>query len=162
MVKIVSLFVSLSVCSLAFAQTQWNQAQQEVVDAIEGYLAAWNSFDAEKLALFCDEDCDRIDARGNIYHGREEILRHYTKVFATPPPERVERKLTYDIFSVRIVAPGVAVVDARYTLQSPPPRPLLTIKGMNTVVLVKKEGRWLRVAHRQRVPRALPDDGKQN
>lgn len=158
MVKTLATLVLFCICSLAWAQSQWNSDQQEVVDAIEGYLAAWNSFDAGKLASYCSEECDRIDARGNIYQGREEIRRHYTKVFAIPPPDGVQRELSYEIFSVRIIAPDVAVVDARYRLKSPPPRPSMTIEGMNTVVLVKKVGRWLRVAHRQRIPQKLPEE----
>lgn len=159
MINAFTLLLLLSLDPFASAQAQWDPVQQEVVDAIEGYLAAWNSFDADKLMAFCDEDYDRIDARGNLYRGRQENLRHYNKVFATPPPEGVERKLTYEIFSVRIVAPEAAVVDARYSVKGVGPRPSLTIDGMNTVVLIKREGRWLRVAHRQRIPVQLPDDG---
>jgi len=137
----------------AFAQDQWTPDQQEVVDAIEAYLEAWNQFDAQALASLCRADCDRIDARGNIYQGRDAILDHYTRVFAEPPPEGIVRSLSYEILSVRIVSPGVAIVDARYTLRSPPPMPDgAPIHGMNTVVLVKTDGRWLRVAHRQRIP----------
>ena len=144
----------------ALAQNQWTPEQQEVVEAIEAYLEAWNQFDAEALASRCRADCDRIDARGNIYQGRDAILDHYTRVFAEPPPEGIVRSLSYDIFSVRIVSPGVAIVDARYTLTSPPPMPeAAPIHGMNTVVLVKTEGHWLRVAHRQRIPPGTIDDG---
>lgn len=144
----------------AFAQDQWTPQQQEVVDAMEAYLEAWNRFDAQALASLCRADCDRIDARGNIYRGRDAILDHYTRVFADPPPEGIVRSLTYEIFSVRIVSPGVAIVDARYTLRSPPPMPeAAPIHGMNTVVLVKTDGRWLRVAHRQRIPPGTIDGG---
>lgn len=144
----------------AFAQDEWDPEQQEVVDAIEAYLEAWNQFDAQALASLCRADCDRIDARGNIYRGRDAILDHYSRVFAVPPPEGIVRSLTYEIFSVRIISPGVAIVDARYTLRSPPPMPEAEpIHGMNTVVLVKTDGRWLRVAHRQRIPPGTIDAG---
>lgn len=151
------LLLSLSVGSLVWAQPRWTPEQLQVVEAIEGYRSAWNSFDAARLVSFCDEDYDRIDARGNIYRGRDEILRHYTRVFASSPPEGVERKLTYDLISVRIVAPGTAVVDARYRVRGVGPRPRIPVEGMNTVVLIKKDGRWLRVAHRQRIPFKVPE-----
>ncbi len=142
----------------ASAQDQWSPEKQEVVDAIEAYLEAWNQFDARALASLCRADCDRIDARGNIYQGRNAILDHYTRVFAESPPAGIVRSLSYEIFSVRIVSPGVAIVDTRYILRSPPPRPeAAPIHGMNTVVLVKTDGRWLRVAHRQRIPRSTID-----
>lgn len=152
MFRTFTLLLSLGLCSWAWAQPQWTPEQLQVIEAIEGYRAAWNNFDAAKLASFCDVDCDRIDARGNIYRGREEILRHYSRVFATAPPEGVERKLEFDIISVRIVTPGTAVVDAHYRVQGVGPRPRIPVEGMNTVVLVKQAGQWLRVAHRQRIP----------
>jgi len=152
MVRVIAGTALVCISSSLVAQIDWSPEQQQVVDAIEGYLNAWNNSDAAKLASFCDKDYDRIDARGNIYHGREEILRHYTKVFATPSPEGVERRLKYELFSVRIVAPNTAIVDARYTVSGVGPEPSRTIEGMNTVVLIRKDDRWLRVAHRQRVP----------
>lgn len=158
MLKTVTLLLFLSVCSFAQAQTRWNPEQQEVVAVIEGYLAAWNNSDAVKLMSFCDTDYDRIDARGNIYQGRESNLRHYTKVFSTPPDEGIERKLSYDIFSVRMLESNTAIVDARYTVSGVGPIPRRTIEGMNTVVLIKKQGQWLRVAHRQRIPFKLSDN----
>ena len=135
-----------------YPQSKWNEEEREVIEAIEGYLAAWNSQNADKLLSYCDTEYDRIDARGNIYASREEILESYTKLFATRPPEGVERKLTYDIFAVRILSPNTAIVDAWYEVKGVGPRPEVTINGMNTVVLVKKNGNWLRVAHRQRIP----------
>lgn len=157
MTRFITLLLLFSTYFLTFGQSEWNPVQMEVVEAINGYLAAWNDFDAEKLASFCDEDYDRIDARGNVYQGREAILSHYSRVFATPPPEGVERKLTYDIFSVKIVSATLAIVDARYIVQGVGPHPARVINGMNTVVLIKKEGNWIRVAHRQRVPNHLPE-----
>lgn len=161
MFRVIRGIALVCIFSSVLAQTNWSPEQQQVVDAIEGYLDAWNSSDAAKLASFCDEDYDRIDARGNVYHGREEILRHFTKVFATPPPEGVERRLKYEIFSVRIVAPNTAIVDARYTVSGVGPRPSRTIEGMNTVVLIRKDNRWLRVAHRQRIPFQVPENQDQ-
>lgn len=161
MFRAIATIALMCISTSVLAQTKWSPEQQSVVDAIEGYLGAWNSSDAEKLASFCDEDYDRIDARGNIYRGREEVLRHYMKVFATPPPEGVERRLNYEIFSVRIVAPNTAIVDARYTVSGVGPQPSRTIEGMNTVVLIRKDGRWVRVAHRQRVPSHVPGDRDQ-
>ena len=140
---------------VAFPQTEWTADQREVVDAIEGYLKAWNDSDAEALASYCDVDCDRINARGTIWEGKDAILEHYTELFENAP-DGVERSLSYEIFSVRLITSDVAVVDARYELRGAPTVPPRTIRGMNTVVLVKKDGRWLRAAHRQRIPFVLP------
>ncbi len=134
----------------------WTAQQQEVVDAIEDYLDAWNRFDASALAAQCRDDCDRIDARGNVHSGREAILRHYARIFDNPPPDGVERSLSYEIASVRFATDDVAIVDARYTLESPPPFPYDTIEGFNTVVLVKGDAGWQRVAHRNWVPVTRP------
>lgn len=149
----IAILIGMFFCSfMVIGQSNWNKTQQEVADAIEGYLNAWNNHDAKKLASFCDEDYDRIDARGNIYHGRDKIFQHYKKVFDSPLPENLERKLEYDIISIRIITPNVAIVDANYMVRGVGPKPSMVIKGMNTVVLVNKKGVWLRVAHRQRIP----------
>ncbi|MDX1418629.1 MAG: SgcJ/EcaC family oxidoreductase [Rubricoccaceae bacterium] len=155
--RTVALFLVLGswLCPAAAAQEDWTPEQLDVLAAVHAYLDAWNRSDAHALAALCRADCDRIDARGNVYRGKDAIFEHYARVFASPPPPGVTRSLAYDVFSVRIVAPDVAIVDARYTLRSPPPRPDATIEGMNTVVLVRTDGRWLRVAHRQRVPTSV-------
>ncbi|MDA2929649.1 SgcJ/EcaC family oxidoreductase [Acidobacteria bacterium AH-259-O06] len=74
----------------------WSPEQQEVVDAINGYLDAWNREDAELVASFCDEDCDRINARGQVFRGRSAIYELYRRFFADP---NIERRLTYEIIS---------------------------------------------------------------
>ena len=155
--KILIAIVAFFICRVAIADNGWSPQQQEVVTAVEGYLNAWNSGDAELPASFCDVACDRIDARGNIYEGRDGILDNYTRVFSKPPPSGVERFLSYEIFSVKFATPDVSVVDANYALRGAPTDPPLTVRGMNTVVLVNKDGRWLRFAHRQRIPILVED-----
>ena len=70
--------------------------------------------------------------------GQEAIREHYSHVFATPPPAGVERELSYDIFSVQLMTPTIAIVDAHYAVVGVGPRPNMPIKGMNTVVLIVK------------------------
>lgn len=136
------------------AATQWSPEQQEVVAAIDGYLEAWNAQDADRLISFCDEGYDRIDARGNVYDTREAVHESYREVFARAA---AGRRLSYEVLSVRLITPDVAVVDARYDLRNAPAAPEQRVEGMNTVVLVQRQGRWLRAAHRQRIPLS-PDD----
>jgi|GEM_PF-2724345 len=128
---------------------RWTPEQREVVAAIEGYLRAWNDQDADQLLAFCDGVYDRIDARGNVYATREAVHESYRRSFARATSDL---RLSYEVLAVRLLTPEVAIVDASYDLEDAPAAPGLRVRGMNTVVLVKRDGRWLRAAHRQRIP----------
>ena len=130
----------------------WSPEQREVVQAINAYSDAWNDGDAERMAALCTLDCDRIGGRGQKLEGRAGILEHYRTAFATPPPEGVTRSLAYEITSVRMVSDQLAIVDARYRVIGLGPIPDRPFEGLNTVVLVKENGKWLRTAHRNWIP----------
>ena len=115
---------------------------------IEAYLAAWNNGDADALAAFYDEDGDRVSNSGTVFRGRDAIRNHYLGVFASPPPEGLERKLTYGDISIRIVAPGAAVVDVDYELVGYRADIDFTTRGRTTVFMIKHDGEWWRTAHR--------------
>jgi uncharacterized protein (TIGR02246 family) len=132
----------------AAAPVEENQIRSE----IQGYLEAWNSGDAERLASFYTEDGDRANNRGDIFHGRDAILDHYKRVFAVPPVPGVERRLVYLHVDVRVVSAEAAVVDVQYEVSGISAEVDRNVRGRNTVFMVKREGRWMRTAHRNSLP----------
>ena len=115
---------------------------------IQGYLDAWNRGDADALASFVDDQGDRISARAVVLSGREGIRRHYARVFGSPAPEGHKRALTYHDIAVRVVSANSAVVDAKYEVRGVGPDPTLVVRGWSSVFMVKRDGVWLRAAHR--------------
>lgn len=115
---------------------------------IQGYVDAFNRGDADALASYVDVNGTRINASGRILDGKSAIQSHYLEVFSNPPPRGVRRHLSYDDVTVRFITNDVAVVDARYEASGVGPDPTLVGRGRNTVVMVKRDGKWLRAAHR--------------
>ena len=119
---------------------------------IQGYLDAWNAGDAAGLASFYLEDGDRANNRGDVFHGRSAILDHYRNVFSVRPAGGVQRLLVYDQVDVRIVSSDAAVVDVQYEVSGISPEVDRSVRGRNTVFMIKREGRWMRAAHRNSLP----------
>lgn len=142
------LAVAASVLGAVAAPGDVSQIRAE----IQGYLEAWNSGDAERLVSFYTEDADRANNRGDIFHGRAAILDHYKRVFAVPPAHGVERRLVYHHVDVRVVSAEAAVVDVQYEVSGISTEVDRSVRGRNTVFMVKREGRWMRTAHRNSLP----------
>lgn len=126
--------------------------ENQIRDEIQGYLVAWNSGDAEKLASFYTEDGDRANNRGDIFRGRAAILAHYQRVFANPSSPAVARLLVYHDVNVRLVSAEAAVVDIQYEVSGIAAEVDRSVRGRNTVFMIKRDGRWMRTAHRNSLP----------
>ena len=109
-----ALAAAVSVLGAVAAPNEESQIRAE----IQGYLEAWNSGDAERLAAFYTEDGDRANNRGDIFLGRAAILAHYKRVFAVPPSPSAERRLVYHDVDVRVASAGAAVVDIQYEVRA--------------------------------------------
>lgn len=126
--------------------------ESEIRAEIRSYLEAWNAGNAERLASFYLEDGDRANNRGDLFRGRAAIHDHYAQVFANPPPEGIDRRLSYEQVDVRVVLPEAAVVDIRYVVSGISAEVDRSVRGRNSVFMVKHEGRWMRAAHRNSLP----------
>ena len=57
------------------------------------WIAAWSSYDAEKLLSLYTDDCVYEDvAMGAVNHGKEELRAFYSDTFAAFPDFKVESK----------------------------------------------------------------------
>lgn len=79
-------------------------------------------------------------------------MRWRPTVFSQPPPAGVERSLLYHDVGVRIVSPDAAVVDVLYEVSGIRAEVDFSVRGRNTVVMIKRDGRWMRAAHRNSLP----------
>lgn len=116
------------------------------------YRSAWDAGDADALASYYYEDRDRSNNSGDVFRGRAAIRDHYRTVFSQPPPAGVERELIYHDVGVRVVSPDAAVVDVLYEVSGIRAEVDFSVRGRNTVVMIKRDGRWMRAAHRNSVP----------
>jgi uncharacterized protein (TIGR02246 family) len=119
---------------------------------IKEWEIAWNQGDAEVIAEFYDEDADRTYAHGVMRSGKIQIYDLYREAFSADLPEDVEQSLSLEIHSVRLITSDVAVVDYAYQTTGIPIAPYLTVNGRSTVVMVKREGKWLRSVQRNWIP----------
>lgn len=73
------------------------------------FTKAWEAGDAKVAAAQFTEHAEYVDESGTVFEGREAIENCLSEFFATNP----DCKLEMTIDSVRIINPGVAVVDGR-------------------------------------------------
>ena len=123
---------------------------------IGSYETAWNAHDAAAIAAFFTEDGDQVMTDGPMIVGREALGRYWTASFKSMEPER---KITLTVTAMRLVTPGVVVINTVATTGGRTVQgqalPASTDRG--TWFVVQKDGRWLMTALRvQAAERAMP------
>lgn len=154
LISLASLVVLLTVLTAPAASLAQEPASDEldIRRQIEGWEAAWNQEDARAVADYYDEAADRTYAHGITRSGKSQIYDLYQEAFSADLPEDVEQKLSLEILSVRLLTGDVAVVDYAYHTTGIPIAPYLTVDGRTTVVMVKRDGIWLRSVQRNWIP----------
>jgi uncharacterized protein (TIGR02246 family) len=154
LIPLASLVVLLSTLTIPAASLAQAPASDEVIirKQIEEWEAAWNQGDARAIADLYDEDADRTYAHGITRSGKSQIHDLYREAFSADLPDDVEQRLSLEILSVRLLTGDVAVVDYAYHATGIPIAPYLTVDGRSTVVMVKRDGTWLRSAQRNWIP----------
>lgn len=105
---------------------------------IERLVDRFNAKDPQGVANLYEPDADRRDGSGTWARGRSEVLQMYERAIHNVPNGVTIR---FD-FTIRVVAPGVALVDGNWVSS-------LGTKGPFTIVALKKSGTWLVAAGRQ-------------
>jgi uncharacterized protein (TIGR02246 family) len=122
-------------------------AVNEAVDQLLGELAgAWNVGDARAWAARCSPDGTFTNTNGTIDVGRDEVVRTAEEAFHGV---LAGTKLSLAVRKLRLIRPGVAVVDldARVSgMPVPPPGdgngPGGEVRIAQMLVLVEEDGRW--------------------
>ncbi len=110
----------------------------------ENFAKAFNRADAKAIGALLTDDCDYADGVGNMYHGRDEIVREYTDFFAKNPGAKIEINIT----SVRLPDPDDAIEDGASTVTLADG---LAAAAGYRVVHVRQNGRWLMSSIRETV-----------
>ena len=114
----------------------------------ETFQKAYGAADAKAIAAHFTPDAEYIDEDGTVFHGREAIQEAIGNCFAAHPGAQMEM----NIYSIRIVAPGVAVEDGAtaVTAADDDAEPIHT---HYTAVHVKTDGKWLTASVREQAPK---------
>jgi len=130
----------------AFAQAAQSSDEEAVCAAIRTFEAGWNRHDMDVLFQAFAPDAEWVNVVGMWWRGLADVKRataaYHVAFFANTP-------LTIDRLHVRLLTSDTAVAVVRWNKGSfLPPDGRLRPPGhdMMSIVLVKREGRWLIVA----------------
>jgi uncharacterized protein (TIGR02246 family) len=131
------LVASLNACREQVPST--TSTDREALAAVVKELdAAWNARDAARFsAVFAEEGNFQFPVEGIALRGRDEIRRHYTKQFATFPPDLRHVTTTGES---DVIGPGVLAVDFEVDIFGTDPK-----TGTAQTVLVHYHGLGLGV-----------------
>ena len=124
-------------------------AVNEAVDQLLGEMAeAWNAGDARAYgARFCP-DVTFTNTDGTVDLGRDEVVRHAGEAFQGV---LAGTKLSLAVRKLRLVRPGVAVVDIDLRISGlpvpPPGKAGGEVRTSLMLVLLEQDGRWWITAH---------------
>ena len=132
----------------AKAQTSDETAIRKV---FADFAEAWGRDDAKSMASHWADDGDLINPTGRRANGRAEIEKLFTDEHATLFKGT---HITFSEGTIRFAKPDVAVPTSDYEVPGahPPNGAEMTMKGIVTSVMVKKNGKWWILSTRPMVP----------
>jgi len=138
--------VCLSSVSRVLAQTTAARAEDEAAirDVVQQYLDAREQRDGKALEALFVEDADQLVSSGQWRRGRDELVKGTLGSSQNNPGTR-----TLAVETIRFVAPGVALADARYEIVSPN-----ATRRMWSSFLMTDAGGWRIAAIRNMLPAA--------
>ena len=115
-----------------------NDPQRQAIEKVmSSFESAFNKGDAKAPAAFWTPDGDLIGLQGERTEGRKQIEKLFGGLFSA----NKDMKLKFSIDAVHLVGEDAAVVDA--TAEVFPPLPAMPAEPRSTMVLVRRDGRWL-------------------
>ena len=134
---VVPLLLVLSMSVTLIAEQPSPEANQELSEALEVWVTAYNKHDAQAVAREYAEDCDLMTLDGKRLRGRAAIEKDYAEIFSKNP----NVKSKFSEVTRRLLAPGVVIEDGVWE-ESGHSEPGLPKKGHYSSVLAKIQGRW--------------------
>lgn len=110
--------------------------ERTVLEEVGAFVRAWNQADPRALAAFFTHDAVRVDAFGDVQHGRQGITDGFRQLFHRMPGATVR----VDQGTVRMLSADLAVWQGGFAILRPDAPPL---KGYVVEILRKEAGRWL-------------------
>ena len=134
--------VASTPATLSGAHAQASEDKAGVRETVEEYERVWNTRDASAVAMFFSEDADMLFGNGPMVRGQQAIQEAWSVYFAR---QDEGREGTFTIESIRLIAPGVAVVnvDSRTGGRSSNGQELPTRLARGTWVVVRQAEGWL-------------------
>ncbi len=131
--------------------------QEEAIrKPVADFAAAWNADDARAMAMMWTDDGDLVQPGGRMTRGRSEIEKRLAEEHSF---FYKGSQFTSTVDSIRFIRPDVAVVDGAWQavgVRAPNGKELPALKGLYTLVVSKKGGKWQAVSSRTMVPAAPP------
>jgi uncharacterized protein (TIGR02246 family) len=103
--------------------------------------ARWNARDADALSKLFAPNVDFRIYGTTQYRSRDEFRLHYQKAFATNVPADVRHATSFD--TVRIVAPGMAVLDGEVEVGKPGAPASELRHFYYTALAIYRDGSWV-------------------
>jgi uncharacterized protein (TIGR02246 family) len=112
--------------------------EEQVIQATQDFVIAWNNGDAKAASLFYTEDGVRVGANGDIQHGRHEIERAYDKLLHQTMPGAT---VIQERGSVRMLTSDLALWQG--SIEIIPSNGDTSLKGYVVQVMQKVDNKWL-------------------
>jgi uncharacterized protein (TIGR02246 family) len=144
LVRITLIGFSLgNLCFSLVGQTHTNRDDElGIRNLIQQRQESWNSGDVNAYGRLLTEDADLFSATGRLAEGRRAILDLYV---AQRAGAYKGAQTATPIESIRSVSKDVAIVNSRFQLsglRATDGSLLGTRRGLLTIVVVKRKGRW--------------------
>ena len=132
---------------------------EAIRELLETYQARWRRHDMRAWGALFTHDADFVTHAGILWSSNAENVAGHEAV----PASVIEQKGRYElrVSSIRLLADGIALVHAHwYWPEFVPPTggPAANVQGIITMILVRRDGRWLirashntRIAHDERI-----------
>jgi uncharacterized protein (TIGR02246 family) len=143
---LLALLTGVLTIGSAFAQSSTSGAQDEAAirGVVKSYLEAREQNDPKAVAALFTEDADQLVSNGQWRKGRDELVKGTLGSSETNPGKR-----TLTVETIRFVAPGVALADARYEIVNPNGE---ATRKMWSTFLMTRADRWRIAAIRNMLP----------
>jgi uncharacterized protein (TIGR02246 family) len=112
--------------------------EEQIIQATQDFLVAWNKGDAKAASLFYTEDGVRVGAFGDVQQGRQEIELAYDKLLHQSMPGATVKQ---ERGSVRILTADLALWQG--SMEIIPPTGNSPLKGYVIQVMKKVNDKWL-------------------
>jgi len=133
------------------------QDEQEIRELMARLAGSWARGDAQAYGAEFTDDCDYVAFDGTRFRGPTEPHDHLTRLFDTVLQGS---RLEGDVESVRFLTPQVAVVHWTGSVAYPwQQRVRRRRQSRQTLVVVRRDGRWQATAFQNTRVRPLPQQG---
>jgi uncharacterized protein (TIGR02246 family) len=131
--------------------------EQEIRTLMARLADSWARGDAQAYGAEFTDDCDYVAFDGTRFRGPTEPARHLARLFDTVLKDS---RLEGEVESIRFVTPDAAVVHWTGSVAYPwQQRVRRRRRSRQTLVVVRREGRWQATAFQNTRVRPLPQQG---